>query len=295
MQSLHLLEIELIKGLQQIRSPALDKFFIFLNFFDTIYFYMMLIPIVWMAVNWRWGLKIMYLMLISFLVNELAKNLFALPRPFEIDPRVGLIFIKGHGFPSGAVQSATLYSGLLISNLKNKKLAWIFSINIVFWLALSRVYLGVHFFSDLIGGFFIGFLLVLAFNYISPKAESFLSNLSLNALAIINLVFCSFLYIFSLPNGSLMAICAFLVGVGLIASKIFNCLLPDTRSFLEGIFKMVLYFMGTALLIFLELKLFSNHSKKTHFLIISALMGIWLSFGMNIVWKSAFSKLKFLK
>ena len=112
------IEIELIKALQQIRSPILDKFFIFLNFFDTIYFYLMLIPIVWMAINWRWGLKIMYLLLISYLVNELTKNFFAQPRPFDIDPSLGLIFVKGHGFPSGAVQSATIYSGLLISNLK---------------------------------------------------------------------------------------------------------------------------------------------------------------------------------
>lgn len=295
MQSLHLFEIELIRCLQQIRSPLLDKFFVFLNFFDTFYFYLMIIPIIWMAVNWRWGLKIMFLLLISYLVNELAKGLFAQPRPFNLDPAVGIITVKGYGFPSGAVQSATIYSGLIISHLKNKKWAWVLGINVIFWLGLSRVYLGVHFFTDLLGGFIIGLTLVFIFNYLSPKAEIFLSKTSIFNLFIINLLVCFLLFILGLPLSILISICSFLVISGLIVSKIFNVLLPDTRSFWEGVLKLFLFFIGTAVLVAIVINLLPNLSKKAHLLINSALMGIWLSFGINVIWKTGFSKLKYFK
>jgi membrane-associated phospholipid phosphatase len=295
MQFLHLFELDLIKHLQLIRTPILDKFFLFLNLFDTFYFPLILIPIVWMVNNWKWGLKLLYLIILSYIVNEFAKNIFGQPRPYNLDHNVGLVFFKSYGFPSGAVQSATIYAGLLISYLKNKKLAWISSINIIFWLGLSRVYLGVHFISDLVGGFILGFLVILLFNYFSPKAQIFLSKRSIFALYLINLLFCFCIFLLEIPFAKEMSFSCFLVGVGLILSKQFNVLLPFSRSIVEGLSKLAIYFLGIVLHVLLVFNFLPFHSKDTLYLISAACMGIWLSFGINIVWVKGFYNLRFFK
>ena len=297
MQSLHLFELGLINYLQMIRSPLLDKFFLFLNFFDTFYFPLLLIPIVWMGYNWKWGLKIFYLLIISYLTNELAKCLFAQPRPFELDPNVGIIFLKNYGFPSGAAQSATIYAGLLISNLKNKKIAWALGLNIIFWICLSRVYLGVHFISDIIGGITIGFFLVLLFNYFAPKAQAFLSGRSLSSLLLINFLVSSFIFLVDINFGREMGISCFLVGIGLIISERFDLFLPQSRSVKEGCFKVALYFLGVSLLIFSVLKLFPglHKDKGDLFFISSVITAIWLSLGVNFIWIKGFYNLKVFK
>jgi membrane-associated phospholipid phosphatase len=295
MQQLHLFELELIKHIQLIRFPLLDKFFLFLNLFDTFYFPLILIPIVWMGYNWKWGLKLSYLLIISYIANEFLKNLFGFPRPYSLDRSVGIIFFNSFGFPSGAVQTMTIYSGLLVTHLKNKKLAWILSINIIFWIGLSRIYLGVHFFSDLIGGFFFGLIIVLLFNYFSPKIERFLSERSLFFLFFINLIFCAFLYILEIPNGEAMALSCFILGIGLIVSKKFNLLLPSTKSVKEGLFKTALCLFIFFILFLMTFKLLP--SLPFHFLILisAASMGFWLGFGINVIWNKCFCNCRCFK
>ena len=290
MQYFYQLQLDLIKTIQLLRCPLLDNFFFFLNFFDTFYFPLIIIPIIWMMYNWKWGLKLTYLLILSYLANELLKNIFGQPRPFNIDPSVGLLYLSSHGLPSGAVQSTTIYSGLLLTHLKNKKVAWIISANLIFWIGLSRMYLGVHFFTDLIGGFVVGLIFVFLFNYLSPKIELFLSKKSLTFLFSINLIFCSsvaFLHLFFIK---VIAISCFILVVGLIISKRFNCLLYPTRSIKEGIFKTVLFLLGFSILILTIVKILPSVSKENLFLVVAAIMSLWLGFGINLLWNKCFYK-----
>lgn len=97
-----------------------------------------------------------------WMFNEALKSIFRRPRP-----KLGLIKVEGYSFPSG---HAMIFMGLslliiyyLISYMKNKKKALTFSILILTYsilIGLSRPYLGVHYFSDILAGWMVAVLWV---------------------------------------------------------------------------------------------------------------------------------------
>jgi len=92
------------------------------------------------------------------LINVVLKNIFDRPRP-----RVSYYIENGFSFPSGHSTIAVAFYGFiayfLLRNMKNKKkkVAIIFFASIlIFAIGLSRMYLGAHYLSDVIGGFLSG-------------------------------------------------------------------------------------------------------------------------------------------
>lgn len=96
--------------------------------------------------------------IIEPILNTTLKNIFVRPRP--IDYR--LIEETGYSFPSGHSMASMAFYGLLIyliyKNVKNKYLKWtlilVLSVLIIL-IGFSRIYLGVHYTSDVLGGFLI--------------------------------------------------------------------------------------------------------------------------------------------
>lgn len=168
--TLHKIELQWIQGLQHsLRSPFSDTFFLTWNYVDTFPFIIILLGIVWYLIDRRIGINLFYLFLLSSITNVLLKSYFELPRPSQIDPNVGLLSFSSFGFPSGAAQTAALVAFLIwieSNRWSHRCLALLFA----FLLCFSRIYLGVHFFSDIAGGLLVGAFLVLVY-------EKFLATL----------------------------------------------------------------------------------------------------------------------
>ncbi len=78
-------------------------------------------------------------------------------------PTFSLISETGFSFPSGHALMSTIFFALVYKDLKNevseKKGRFLFGVlcaSLVFLVCLSRIYLGVHFFADVLAGFFLG-------------------------------------------------------------------------------------------------------------------------------------------
>jgi membrane-associated phospholipid phosphatase len=294
-QFLHLCELELIKYLQLFRTPFLDKFFIFLNFFDTPYFFLILVPIIWLVKGWKWGIRILYLIIIASFFCTCIKNIFCFRRPFNLDPTVAIITVKESGFPSGGAEKAVIFATLLIKYLKNKKWGWILGLNLIFWIGLSRIYLGVHFISDVFGGYILGLIIVLLFFYFSLKIESYLSKRSLSWLFFLNAAFAAFIACFDVFIGKMTGMSIFIIGSGSLISQKFNLLLPPSKSITESFAKIGLFFVG-AFLLFLPLcPLLSILSKKGVLVLGAFVLGVWISILIGLIWKKVFLKLKIFK
>ena len=114
-------------------------------------------------------------LIISFLTNQIAKLTFSRPRPVGIN----LIEESGYSYPSGHAMISMAYFGFIAyliykSNLnKIIKLPLITSIFILILLiGFSRIYLGVHYLSDIIGGFLLSIAYIMIFiNCIKIKKE----------------------------------------------------------------------------------------------------------------------------
>lgn len=90
-----------------------------------------------------------------FAFNILLKFIFARPRPIGIN----LIIEKGYSFPSGHATVSTAFYGLFIYLIWKSKFTkfykWLFTILLsvlIVLICLSRIYLGVHYTSDVLAG-----------------------------------------------------------------------------------------------------------------------------------------------
>lgn len=144
------------------RISFLDPFFRFLNYFDSPYFFFVLIPALWLGLSYRWGLRIFYWGWISNLINSLAKYLFAWPRPSMDMPELGMFHPDSFGFPSGGAQTACFLGGILICYWKTRA-SWAIGLTYILLISFSRLYLGVHYPIDVVGGWFIALCLLSLF------------------------------------------------------------------------------------------------------------------------------------
>ena len=115
-------------------------------------------------VVWRRS-RVMSIQLVSaamggWLIGELFKRLIERPRPADILPLVGA---GGYSFPSGhALVAAATYTTAAILACRQlhqpayRILISMATILLVSIVAVSRVYLGVHYMSDVIGGILLG-------------------------------------------------------------------------------------------------------------------------------------------
>ena len=164
----HLFDPSFIQSVQSLRTPFLDRFFIFCNFFDTATFAILLILSIGVFVNRKMGIRLAFILILSALVNKALKYTFGMPRPHDIEPALGILTANTPGFPSGAAQNSLLLCGILIKEWSNP-LKWIVGPLYVVVISFSRMYLGLHFPIDLIGGFVSGILLLSVYLLFSHK------------------------------------------------------------------------------------------------------------------------------
>lgn len=108
--------------------------------------------------NKKIGIAITLNLLMSTGLNLILKNIIQRPRPIEYR----LIDETGYSFPSGHSMVSMAFYGFIIyliyKNIKNSKLKVCLMIilsMLIVLIGMSRIYLGVHYTSDVIAGFLI--------------------------------------------------------------------------------------------------------------------------------------------
>ena len=101
-------------------------------------------------------------------INQTVKFFCRVPRPFARDPEFEIVEAAradagGYSFPSGHTTTAVAIFGSLAVVWKNKMTRFL-CILVIALIGFSRVYLGVHYLSDVLGGLACG-LIVLAALY----------------------------------------------------------------------------------------------------------------------------------
>jgi undecaprenyl-diphosphatase len=160
----------------QKASPALDIPFKALTLMGNEVFYLIFFPLLYWCVDRRVGARLIILFLFSSCTNAMAKQVAGQPRPFEYDPIVQRLWpAGGRGFPSGHTQSAVVIWGYLASQFR-KTWFWALAGSLILLIPLSRVYLGVHFPTDLFGGYLLGGTLLVLYLRLQPRVEAWLAD-----------------------------------------------------------------------------------------------------------------------
>ncbi|NJL15551.1 MAG: phosphatase PAP2 family protein [Microscillaceae bacterium] len=171
-------------------------------------FIVLVFVILLFGVNFRRGLLLMALVFWTALLTDYAKDYVAYPRPFHVDNQLALLdnrmpaaesarIFKGgdaptfwsalpeevvqhfrqskemiaYGFPSGHTSMAVALWGGLMLLFWHRWLAPVYAL-MLFFVPFSRLYLGVHFLGDLLGGYLLGgALLGLAYGLVFRPAR----------------------------------------------------------------------------------------------------------------------------
>jgi membrane-associated phospholipid phosphatase len=154
-------ELEIVKWFQGFRNSFLDVFFeLFTMFGEELLVIAVLGGIYW-TISKKKGELLGITVFISLGVNSFIKMIFMRPRPFMVDDTITNLRPEtsgGYSFPSGHTQSAsTLFFGVY-QFFKNRVLL-VLAIVITVMVALSRVYIGVHYPTDVIVGALLGFII----------------------------------------------------------------------------------------------------------------------------------------
>ena len=134
--------------------------------------------IIWIAVGLimlipkktrKCGIMVLAALLVMLVVNNIIlKNLIARPRPCATYPElVELVHIPtSYSFPSGHTVSAMAVAFTILT--QHKKLG-IVAVIMAFLMGLSRLYVGVHFPTDVYGGIIVGAAIAFAVYYAEKK------------------------------------------------------------------------------------------------------------------------------
>lgn len=118
------------------------------------------------------GISIITNLGIVTILNQIIKFIMQRPRPTEFR----IIEETGYSFPSGHSITSMVFYGYLVyltyKYINNKKIKIpliIFLILLIPTIGLSRIYLGVHYASDVLCGFLLGTIYLILFISISKK------------------------------------------------------------------------------------------------------------------------------
>jgi undecaprenyl-diphosphatase len=156
-------ETRFLLAVHELATPGLDRLFLLSHDLGTVWF---CVPLVLAVAFWHWGreekreARVWILVgLSTYAIQEGVKRLLARPRP-ELWAR--LVEAGPHAFPSGhALASATLFPLLAFDLSRGASAAvraWAMSAAILLSLMVGfgRLYLGLHWPSDVLAGWAVG-------------------------------------------------------------------------------------------------------------------------------------------
>ena len=128
------------------------------NFGGAIFLIVLTIVLFIVIKNKKIGVSIFSNLVIVTILNQLLKGILQRPRPTEyrIIEETGYSFPSGHSMISMAFYGYLIY--LIYKYVKNKYIKWISIVVLsllICTIGISRIYLGVHYTSDVLGGFLI--------------------------------------------------------------------------------------------------------------------------------------------
>lgn len=273
------LELAIIQAVQSIQNPFFDQFFQIVTMLGEESFYILVFCFLYWCVSKENGSRFILTFVFSNYLNSVIKNLVMRERPIghEGVKSLRVHTATGSSFPSGHTQGAATFF-FYIADWFRKSWLTIICILMAFLVALSRIYLGVHWPSDVLASLLIAFSVVLFGRY-------FFTDLTLTK--IVPLVLLGVISLFFFHDKDHVVSAALFSGglIGLYLEKQFLGYILST-GWIKKILKFIL---GLAVLFLIKegIKFFMPDHLATHFLRYF-LIGLWVSVGAPLV----FDKLK---
>ena len=155
-----------------MRCDFLDKFFIFITDFGDTFCIMGLVVAFLLVTRNKLGILYATLAVDTVVTNFILKRLIRRDRPdvLKLIKQGGFSFPSGHSMISMSMYGMLIY--LCYKKIKNKYLKWtlcgLLGI-LILSVGVSRIYVGVHYATDVIGGFILSFIMIVLYTELINK------------------------------------------------------------------------------------------------------------------------------
>ena len=153
------IELSILDWIQTLHTPFLDKIMVFITRLGDAGIIWILLSIVLLLIpktRKSGAVMVVALVVDVLLCNIVLKNLVARTRPYDVNTGVHLLVAKLHdySFPSG--HTAASFASVTALYLAGEKKLWKFALVLACLIAISRLYLYVHYPTDVLGGILSG-------------------------------------------------------------------------------------------------------------------------------------------
>ncbi len=198
--------LELSLSLAETRGPLGDALANALNFSGGTLFFLILIPGIYWCLHRDLGARLLFVLILSYTLGLLLKAQFQAPRPVDIAPQqiTPLFEQGGYGFPSNHVILALAIWGYLALHWRRRRFTLLVAMYVLaqMW---SRVYAGVHYFHDVLGGVLFGGVALWLFLVAAENLPAFWKRRSIAQRVVLALGSSALVY-FVLPPGEESAV-----------------------------------------------------------------------------------------
>jgi membrane-associated phospholipid phosphatase len=151
-------------------------------------FFVLLLPTIYWCFDQMIGLRVGIMLMLGNVFNTFFKFLFHNARPYWFSDTVKAYSIESSfGLPSGHAQISASVWGWLAVEIRKRWFS-ILALVLIFLIGFSRLFLGVHFLSDVLLGWLLGGLLVWAFAAWHQKTGDWLLQKTIGTRLILVLV-----------------------------------------------------------------------------------------------------------
>lgn len=198
LHAVHQWEIEVIRTVQNFSSPFLNEIMKIFTDASTYGFVVFIVGLYLWCIDYKKGLHLAYAAAFTSGLNGGIKRILKIPRPFTHAPEIMLKSIGGFSTPSGHSSiSAFIYPAVLFykpfreklskdaqlakpqkNDTASGKLKIAAAIILPLLVGFSRVYLGVHYPTDVLLGWSLGAFIFLSMMFFLPAIEAKLSTLN---------------------------------------------------------------------------------------------------------------------
>ncbi|MDR1566419.1 MAG: phosphatase PAP2 family protein, partial [Treponema sp.] len=101
--------LEIIRAIQGIENPGLTGVIKLITALGSEAFIIPLLLLIFWCIDEKRGFRLGILVILSAWMNVFTKGLFKQPRPYNLDPSLGLASEQSYGFPSGHAQMSLTF------------------------------------------------------------------------------------------------------------------------------------------------------------------------------------------
>lgn len=281
------MDLDIVKAIQLLQNPVLDWFFYLVTMVGDRYVMIVLTAVLYWTVDRKLAFRFSVLYLISAGLNVFLKGVFTRPRPY-FDEGVVVTgpyetMTEGYSFPSGHAQAAGVigWFGMHGYEKTGKSVFKYVALFILFFVPLSRIYLGQHYLTDVLAGAILGYVFACLGYRVLLRIDRFEH--------VFGLAVVPFLLVAAFLQSDPDLVIALGGGMGFLIGYAFERVFLDRitdGSLVQQLTKTAIGLTGIVLLYTLFQEWTAGHvflSSVRYFMI-----GMWASFGAPVVFAYAF-------